>query len=47
MFGNRFPIGYEKLGILGQGGFAIVWEGKHVRSGIIHAVKQINTNNQH
>jgi dual specificity tyrosine-phosphorylation-regulated kinase 2/3/4 len=27
MFGDRFPDGFEKLKLLGRGGFSLVWLG--------------------
>lgn len=46
-FGDRFPYGFEKIKLLGRGGFSLVWLGKHVKSGKQFAIKQIISNNTH
>lgn len=47
LFGDRFPYGYEKVKLLGRGGFSLVWLGEHKKSGKLFAVKQIRTENNH
>lgn len=32
-FGDRFPYGFEKIKLLGRGGFSLVWLGRHIKSG--------------
>lgn len=46
-FGDRFPYGFEKIKLLGRGGFSLVWLGKHIKSGREFAIKQIITQNTH
>ena len=46
-FGDRFPYGFEKIKLLGRGGFSLVWLGRHVKSGREFAIKQIITQNTH
>lgn len=43
MFGDRFPDGFDKLKLLGRGGFSLVWLGEHKKSKKKYAVKQIIT----
>lgn len=47
LFGDRFPFGYEKVKLLGRGGFSLVWLGEHKKSGKLFAIKQIKTENNH
>jgi serine/threonine protein kinase len=46
-FGDRFPYGFEKVKLLGRGGFSLVWLGRHIKSGREFAIKQIITQNTH
>lgn len=46
-FGDRFPYGFEKVKLLGRGGFSLVWLGRHCKSGKEFAIKQIITQNTH
>ena len=39
-YGNRMAEGYQKLGMLGKGGAAIVWLAKHIETGQKVAIKQ-------
>ncbi|KAL4480297.1 hypothetical protein ABPG74_020813 [Tetrahymena malaccensis] len=41
IYGDRFLDGYQKLNLLGKGGFALVWLAKQYKTGISFAVKQI------
>ncbi|KAL4506038.1 hypothetical protein ABPG72_013799 [Tetrahymena utriculariae] len=41
IYGDRFLDGYQKLNLLGKGGFALVWLAKQYKTGISVAVKQI------
>ncbi|EAR93546.4 Serine/Threonine kinase (macronuclear) [Tetrahymena thermophila SB210] len=41
IYGDRFLDGYQKLSLLGKGGFALVWLAKQYKTGISFAVKQI------
>ena len=43
MFGDRFPDGFEKLKLLGRGGFSLVWHGEHKKNKKKFAIKQIIT----
>jgi serine/threonine protein kinase len=47
VFGDRFPYGFEKVKLLGRGGFSLVWLGKHIKSSKQFAIKQIITQNTH
>ena len=40
VYGDRMAPGYEKLGLLGWGGAAVVWLARHIESGQKVAVKQ-------
>lgn len=40
MYGDREPSGYKKLSLLGKGGAAVVWLGKHISTGEKVALKQ-------
>ena len=42
-FGERFPDSFEKIKLLGRGGFSLVWLGAHKKNGKQFAVKQIKT----
>jgi dual specificity tyrosine-phosphorylation-regulated kinase 2/3/4 len=42
IYGERFPIGYKKLKILGRGGCALVWLGEDSLTGKKVAVKQVS-----
>lgn len=39
MYGDREPSGYHKLSLLGKGGAAVVWLGKHISTGERVAIK--------
>lgn len=39
-FGNRCPEGYFKEGLLGKGGYAVVWRLKNLDTGEMVAAKQ-------
>lgn len=38
-YGNRCPMGYKKVSMLGKGGIALVWLGQEVQSGVQVAMK--------
>lgn len=40
IYGNRCPVGYKKLSILGKGGIALVWLGVDLKTGQEVAMKQ-------
>lgn len=42
VYGERFPVGYKKIKILGRGGCALVWMGEDTESGKKIAIKQIS-----
>ena len=46
-FGDRFPDGYDKIKMLGRGGFSLVWLGEHKKSKKRYAIKQIITESNH
>jgi dual specificity tyrosine-phosphorylation-regulated kinase 2/3/4 len=46
-FGDRFPENFKRIGLLGRGGFSVVWLGVHRSSKRKVAVKQILTKNPH
>jgi dual specificity tyrosine-phosphorylation-regulated kinase 2/3/4 len=46
-FGDRFPDGYDKIKLLGRGGFSLVWLGEHKKSKKKYAIKQIITESNH
>lgn len=46
-FGERFPERFKRIGLLGRGGFSVVWLGVHKSSKKRVAVKQILTKNPH
>ena len=39
MFGDRFPIQFDKKKLLGRGGFSLVWLGEHRKSKEKFAIK--------
>lgn len=47
VFGDRFPDGFDKIKLLGRGGFSLVWLGEHKKSKKKYAVKQIITESSH
>ena len=47
MFGDRFPEKFQKVRLLGKGGFSLVWLGVHKRTKKPFAIKQILTKNSH
>lgn len=47
MFGDRFPDGFEKLKLLGRGGFSLVWLAEHKKNKKRFAIKQIITESTH
>jgi dual specificity tyrosine-phosphorylation-regulated kinase 2/3/4 len=46
-FGDRFPESFQKVKLLGRGGFSLVWLGEHKKSKKQFAIKQIRTENNH
>lgn len=46
-FGDRFPENFKRVGLLGRGGFSVVWLGVHRSSKRKVAIKQILTKNPH
>ena len=46
-FGERFPEKFKRMGLLGRGGFSLVWLGVHKNSRRRVAVKQILSKNPH
>ena len=46
MYGNREPLGYKKIKILGKGGCGIVHLCKCIKNGKLYAVKQISKKNK-
>ena len=42
IYGNRFPLGYKKLCLIGKGGYALVWNGKRISNNIKYAIKQFS-----
>ena len=42
-FGDRFPKNYQKLKLLGRGGFSLVWLGQKTDTNEIFAIKQISS----
>ena len=46
-FGDRFPDGFEKLKLLGRGGFSLVWLAEHKKNKKKFAIKQIITESTH
>lgn len=46
-FGDRFPGNFEKVGLLGRGGFSLVWLGVQRKTKRKLAIKQILTKNPH
>jgi serine/threonine protein kinase len=46
-FGDRFPSSFLKLGLLGRGGFSLVWLGVQKKSKRRVAIKQILSKNPH
>ena len=46
-FGERFPENFKRVGLLGRGGFSVVWLGVHRSSKRKVAIKQILTKNSH
>jgi len=46
-FGDRFPLAFNKIRLLGRGGFSLVWLGEHKKTRERYAIKQIITNNSH
>ena len=40
-YGNRFPSEFNKLSLLGKGGFSLVWRGEHKETKVQYAIKQI------
>jgi hypothetical protein len=46
-FGDRFPDGFDKIKLLGRGGFSLVWLGEHKKSKKKYAIKQIITESSH
>jgi dual specificity tyrosine-phosphorylation-regulated kinase 2/3/4 len=44
-FGERFPEKFKRVGLLGRGGFSVVWLGVHKASKRKVAVKQILSKN--
>lgn len=46
-FGERFPENFKRVGLLGRGGFSVVWLGIHRTSKRKVAIKQILTKNPH
>lgn len=46
-FGDRFPDHFRRVGLLGRGGFSLVWLGVHKSSKRKVAIKQILTKNPH
>lgn len=47
IFGDRFPLQFEKKKLLGRGGFSLVWLGEHRTTKQKFAIKQILSNNTH
>lgn len=41
MFGTRYTQDFEELGVLGKGGYGIVYKCRHRLDGIIYAVKKV------
>lgn len=41
MFGTRYRQDFEELGILGKGGYGIVYSCRHKLDGVIYAVKKV------
>jgi len=39
IYGDREPSGYKKISLLGKGGAAVVWLGKHISTGEKVALK--------
>jgi len=39
-YGNRCPVGYKKINLLGKGGIALVWLGQCLKTGRSVAMKQ-------
>jgi serine/threonine protein kinase len=46
-FGDRFPSSFLKIGLLGRGGFSLVWLGVQKKSKRRVAIKQILSKNPH
>jgi dual specificity tyrosine-phosphorylation-regulated kinase 2/3/4 len=46
-FGERFPEKFRRVGLLGRGGFSVVWLAVHRSTKRKVAVKQILTKNPH
>ena len=46
IYGNRCPNEYQKIQLLGKGGWALVWLVKHIESGIDYALKQFPKNQE-
>jgi dual specificity tyrosine-phosphorylation-regulated kinase 2/3/4 len=46
-FGERFPENFKRIGLLGRGGFSLVWLGVHRTTKRKVAIKQILTKNPH
>ena len=46
-FGDRFPLSFIKIGLLGRGGFSLVWLGIQKKSKRRVAIKQILSKNPH
>ena len=41
LFGSRYTQDFEELGILGKGGYGIVYQCRHKLDGVIYAVKKV------
>jgi translation initiation factor 2-alpha kinase 3 len=41
IFGSRYTQDFEELGILGKGGYGIVYQCRHKLDGVIYAVKKV------
>ena len=46
-FGDRFPVNFVKVNLLGRGGFSLVWLGVQKKSKRRVAIKQILSKNPH
>lgn len=41
LFGSRYSQDFEELGILGKGGYGIVYQCRHKLDGVVYAVKKV------
>ena len=47
VYGNRFPIGYKKIALLGKGGCAVVWLANELNTNTKVAIKQFSKASGH